>query len=94
MEEETITTTTEIPFKELMEKYRSELKEFGTKVKFAKLHSSCFQSNAVPAPDTNMDKGEMVANIMLSYRHIEDAIMRLGKAIQAHDGGVNIYDKK
>lgn len=40
------------------------------------------------------DHGEMKANIMLSYRHLEDARMRLGKAIQAFEGGVSVYDKK
>jgi hypothetical protein len=37
--------------------------------------------------------GEAVANVMLAYRHLEDASMRLGKAIQALDGGVSVYDK-
>jgi len=36
---------------------------------------------------------EMKANIMLTYRHLEDAAMRLGKVIQAADGGVSFYDK-
>jgi len=39
------------------------------------------------------DKGEKIANLMLTFRHLEDANMRLGKAIQAHDGGVSVYDK-
>jgi len=39
------------------------------------------------------DKGEIIANIMLAYRHLEDASMRLGKAIQAYDGGASVYDK-
>lgn len=39
------------------------------------------------------DKGEMIANVMLAYRHLEDAAMRLGKVIQAWDGGVSVYDK-
>jgi hypothetical protein len=39
------------------------------------------------------DKGEMIANLMLSYRHLEDASMRLGKTIQAFDGGRSVYDK-
>lgn len=34
---------------------------------------------------------EMHANLALSYRHIEDATMRLGKAIQAYDGGTSVY---
>jgi hypothetical protein len=37
--------------------------------------------------------GEPVANVMLAYRHLEDASMRLGKCIQALDGGVSVYDK-
>lgn len=40
----------------------------------------------------NEDKGEVIANLMLTYRHLEDASMRLGKAIQAHDGGISVYD--
>jgi hypothetical protein len=39
-----------------------------------------------------MDKGEMIANATLAYRHCEDVAMRLGKAIQAFEGGKNIYD--
>lgn len=39
------------------------------------------------------DKGEVIANIMLSYRHLEDAAMRLGKALQALDGGVSCYNR-
>lgn len=35
------------------------------------------------------DKGEILANITLAYRHIEDARMRIGKAIQAYDGGAS-----
>jgi hypothetical protein len=42
-------------------------------------------------PDTANQ--EAVANIMLAYRHLEDASMRLGKVIQALDGGVSVYDK-
>ncbi len=42
----------------------------------------------------NENKGEAMANIKLAYRHIEDARMRIGKAIQAMDGGVSVYDKK
>ena len=34
---------------------------------------------------------EMHANLQLAYRHLEDARMRLGKAIQAHDGGKSCY---
>lgn len=41
----------------------------------------------------NEDTGEVIANLMLAYRALEDASMRLGKVLQAHDGGVSVYDK-
>lgn len=37
---------------------------------------------------------EMKANIMLSYRHLEDARMRLGKVMQQIQGGVSKFDKQ
>jgi len=40
------------------------------------------------------DRGEAIANVMLAYRHLEDARMRLGKVLQAADGGVSVYDRK
>lgn len=36
---------------------------------------------------------EMSANVSLAYRHLEDASIRLGKAIQAADGAQSVYDK-
>lgn len=50
---------------------------------------------AVPANPASPppDRGEMAANATLAYRHLEDASMRLGKVIQAYDGGVSVYDK-
>lgn len=33
------------------------------------------------------DKGEMIANVVLGIRHLEDAAMRFGKTIQASAGG-------
>lgn len=37
------------------------------------------------------DHSEIIANAMLAFRHLEDARMRLGKVIQAHDGGKSCY---
>jgi hypothetical protein len=37
---------------------------------------------------------ETIANVTLAYRHLEDASMRLGKAIQALDGGTSVYDRE
>lgn len=45
------------------------------------------------AHNTAVDMTELAANITLAYRHLEDARMRLGKAIQALEGGVSIFDK-
>jgi len=38
-------------------------------------------------------KGEIGANVTLAYRHLEDARMRLGKAVQAIDGGESCYPR-
>ena len=37
--------------------------------------------------------GEMKANLMLAYRHLEDARMRLGKVMQQIQGGVSIFER-
>jgi hypothetical protein len=44
-------------------------------------------------PEGAQDRGEMIANVMLAYRHLEDAAMRLGKAVQAFDGGQSVYPR-
>jgi len=49
---------------------------------------------AVLALKGDMIEVEAVANVMLTYRHLEDASMRLGKVLQALDGGVSVYDKR
>ncbi|WP_456325880.1 hypothetical protein [Desulfonauticus submarinus] len=46
-----------------------------------------------PLHDAEVDTGEVFANLKLSYRHIEDASMRLGKVKQALNNGESIYDK-
>lgn len=43
-------------------------------------------------PQTEEDRSEQVANVMLAYRHLEDAKMRIGKVIQATEGK-SVYDK-
>lgn len=70
------------------EMLRVRLKRFGPEfLGFAKI-----MKNLKTLPDT-ADRGEMIANIMLGYRHLEDCIMRCGKVIQAYQGGVSVYDK-
>lgn len=46
------------------------------------------EREAIPA-----DWGEIIANAMLAYRHLEDASQRMGKVIQAADGGTSVYDR-
>lgn len=69
---------------------RTEIKAIGTKVYAFRLNTP-----AGKVSDDKMvsDTGEMMANVMLAYRHLEDAAMRLGKAIQAYEGGISIYDQ-
>lgn len=46
----------------------------------------CMRENQCPV-------GEAAANITLAYRHLEDARMRIGKAVQALDGGESCYPR-
>lgn len=55
-----------------------------------KIIAEAVSAERVNRPFTNT---EAMANLVLAYRHLEDASMRLGKAIQALDGGVSVYDK-
>lgn len=65
---------------------RTEAKKLGEKLKN-------IIANAKAQPEFDgMDKSEMIANATLAYRHCEDVALRLGKAIQAFEGGKSIYD--
>jgi hypothetical protein len=67
---------------------RDDIRRLGERVKALKQHD--FFEN-VPMGDS--DPGEMKANIMLAYRHLEDSRMRIGKVIQSLEGGISIFDK-
>lgn len=67
--------------------HRQLIRDIGSFTK-ALMNHPIFEQDA----EVGEDRGEMKANIMLAYRHLEDARMRLGKAIQAYDGGVSAYD--
>lgn len=74
---------------------RKEIRDIGSQVK-ALMNDTIFIPANLPDIDASKDapdNGEMKANIMLSYRHLEDARLRLGKVIQAYDGGTSVYDK-
>ena len=48
----------------------------------------------VPNSCSFVEGREDAENLILVYRHLEDARMRLGKVMQALQGGVSILDKK
>lgn len=72
---------------EKMDNFRGHLKALGANLMRAK--------EQIDSKDQREgeNRGEVMANIMLAYRHIEDAAMRLGKVKQHMNGGKSIYDK-
>jgi len=71
---------------DMMARLRAELKRIGKDL------DNLRRENLTPENEA-ADVGEIKANATLAYRHIEDARMRLGKVIQANDGGVSVYDR-
>lgn len=72
---------------EAMGSLRTTLKVYGEQILSIK-------TSLINAPKTDIeDRPEELANLTLAYRHMEDCIMRLGKVIQAYQGGKSIYDK-
>lgn len=64
-------------------------------IKDVALYVKAIKENHVTIPENdNEDRGEVLANLTIAYRHLEDASMRLGKVLQAYDGGVSVYDKE
>ena len=83
-----MTTGEETDFKGMCIELRKKLKE----------NAEHLKTQIQVAKDTvevtsDQDKGEKIANLMLAYRHLEDSAMRIGKAIQAHEGGISVYDQ-
>lgn len=78
----------QLTFIEACTENRKAIKEVAVKVKELHQHHQ-FLLYEPSKPDYD----EMHANVTLCYRHLEDAAMRLGKAIQAMDGGTSVYDK-
>lgn len=74
--------------KEVCDKLRADIKDQGTTMLELKCHS------AFDGKENYIGQhAEMKANIMLAFRHLEDARMRVGKILQAADDGVSILDK-
>jgi hypothetical protein len=81
-------TSDELPLDEASRILRDLIKDISASTRQLMNHSSF-----LPLPKNPFDQGEAKANIMLAFRHLEDARMRLGKVIQAFDGGTSVYDK-
>ncbi len=73
--------------KEVVDERRAEIERI-KKAVFATMKHAYFWADQ----SHGTENSEMKANIMLAYRHLEDARMRLGKVLQAQSGGVSIYD--
>lgn len=67
---------------------RKKIKKIGEEVWELKTFISHIED---PTPAQNI--GEMMANVMLSYRHLEDSSMKLGKVKQHNNTGESPYDK-
>ena len=81
-------TEREPTIQEVCDNGRLEIASIARRVKFGMINSFFNQEQENPEQHS-----EMKANLMLAYRHLEDARMRLGKVLQAKDGGVSVYDK-
>lgn len=82
--------TVQWTFAQTVNSHRSAIKQIAAMVKQTFAETKNYNGEV----DGIEDRGEMCANLMLAYRHLEDASGRLGKALQAKDGGVSVYDRK
>lgn len=80
-------------FIETCKHLRQEIKKVGEAVKLNTDHPALNLQISQNMDEAIRSTSEASANVWLSYRHLEDAAMRLGKAIQAIDGGKSVYDK-
>ena len=84
-----IQVQTELTIEEICDKARKDIKDIANLIFIVNKRHGIFSQK----PKFDSQHSEMKANFMLAYRHLEDARMRLGKVLQAKDGGKSIYDK-
>ena len=68
----------------------------GAKLRLSTLlkHPDLKQTDELAVGNIPMSRGaNMAANLILAFRGLEEARMRLGKVLQAYNGGVSIFDK-
>lgn len=85
---ETETADKEDTFAERAYQVRGKLRELAMEVKALQEHPIFLMEQKEIGQHS-----EMHANVTLAYRHLEDATMRLGKAVQAYDGGTSVYPR-
>ncbi len=76
--------------KEAVDAQRADIEAMKRRVKALMVHDDLCSVDI--SEDQLARDAETRANIMLAYRHLEDARMRLGKVLQAQAGGVSCYD--
>jgi len=77
-----------LTFKEKVDYIRRNIKDIAQYLDLEKKRHQNEETNGVE------NVGEVMANLTLAYRHLEDASMRMGKVLQAYDGGISVYDKE
>lgn len=77
-------------FKETCFDLRGTIETLKLNVKILKANSATGITGTVEHP---IDLPEILSNLQLAYRHLEDARMRVGKDVQAYDGGKSCYPK-
>ena len=80
---------TELSLEQRCDRLRGKILEVNTEILGLKGHS-VFDGDE----DFTGQHNEMLANLTISYRHGEDARMRLGKVMQQIQGGTSIFDRK
>lgn len=84
-----------LSFEEFGDSIRKKIEAVKTIVSMLNAHAELEESDQSNVNQIQPSRnGEMRANIILAYRHLEDARMRIGKAMQAYQGGISILDKK
>ena len=84
-------TTIEEACEELREQIEAIKAEVASILTFDEFKGETCPLEGVNIPPSR--NANMAANITLAFRHLEDARMRLGKVIQAYQGGISKFDK-
>ena len=77
------TTSAEPTLQNVCDMLRAEIQGIALSTKFLLAHSDMKAENEYEG-----QRSEMKANVMLAYRHLEDARMRVGKILQAAGDGL------